>query len=174
LRGTSLFSLLVSLLLLVALVGALWIRRDTVLDLEPTRTVTVKELPEAAEGSLLVEGSLQLDYIQPYTRTYSVLGREQIDRLHVAPFTAEGWQPTMPIEALAVIRGEHPRAFSGPVVNLGPASVTLTGGLHLAQGAVLLELVPAEAPVWWLVIFGAAFFMFFLLGLRGVIKRLSK
>jgi hypothetical protein len=174
-RRVSLFSSAMSLLTLLALVWLIWVGREALFSSEEIPARALPEMPSAPEGSFQARGYLRTEYAQDYIRSYSVLGREQREELKVAPLTEKDWQPSMPVYVLAVLReGYVAEEFSGPAVNLGAASLPAAHGLRFAPNVVLVELVPAEPPGWWFILFGAAMLVFFLLGVRGMIKRVTR
>jgi hypothetical protein len=133
---------------------------------------SAEQLAAAPQGSLFIEGWLQLEHEQRYTRSVSVLGRRQSEVLRVVPLTREGWQPTEEVVALAILRSDAPsRFFQGPAVKLGPLDPAWEATFPVSKEAALIELVPGEAPGWWLALGGFALLVFLVIAARGVIKR---
>jgi hypothetical protein len=138
----------------------------------PLLRVSVEQLATAPEGALLLEGWLQLEQEQRYTRTYSILGKLQTEVLRVVPLTGQSWQPTNEVPALAILRSEtSSRFFQGPAVNLGPLDPTWRAPFTVSKEAALIELMSAQPPAWWLALGGFALMVFLALAIRGIIKR---
>ena len=167
---TSTFSVALGLLTLLALVTllALQLWRPST----PLPHLRAEQLATAPQGALILEGWLQLEQEQRYTRTYSILGKPQTEVLRVVPLTGQGWQRTEEVQALAIVRSEAAsRFFQGPAVNLGPLDPTWTAPFAVSKEAALIELMAAEPPGWWLALGGVALLVFLSLAIRGLIKR---
>ena len=137
--------------------------------------VTAAQLGQAPLGSLVIGGTLQLESLRDYTRSYSILGKLQVEVLHVAPLTTQAWRPGDEVQALAIVRSKAPSAlFHGPAVNLGPIDPSWKAPFPVSKNAILLELVPAEPPGWWLALGAFALLVFLGLAIRGVRKRIME
>jgi hypothetical protein len=137
--------------------------------------VNVEDIEAAPEGALMIQGQLQLALEEPYTRSYSVLGKPQTEVLRVVPLTGKDWRATQEVEALAILRGDiKEAAFHGPAVNLGSIDPAWKAPFALSKKVALLELVPAEPPAWWLALLAFALIVFLGLGIRGIFKRIQQ